>query len=117
MSDSFPFGVFPYVAVRPSVVGVGGRAFAPRARRSPRGRRSSSRSGAVLGSVPWHYAILASSPRILALRPPRAVGRAPRRPVAARAILEVAGLALGVWAMVAILPSSCGGAAARGSGS
>jgi nitrate reductase gamma subunit len=103
VSDSFLFGVFPYVAVAIFVVGVAWRARTARGSFTSRSSEFLEKKALFWGSVPWHYAILAIlAAHLLALVFARAWGALlgdPTRLV----ILEVAGLALGIWATVAIL--------------
>jgi nitrate reductase gamma subunit len=102
VSDSFLFGVLPYVAVATFVVGVAWRARAARASFGARSSEFLEKRALFWGSVPWHYAILAIlAAHALALVFPGAWGALLGHPTRL-AILEVSGLALGLWATVAI---------------
>ena len=101
MNDLFLFGVFPYAALAVAGVGVAARYRAP----STLGTRSSEfleKKVLFWGSVPWHYAILAilAAHLFAAVAPGAwsALLSGPRRLVA----LEVAGVALGLWATFAV---------------
>jgi NNP family nitrate/nitrite transporter-like MFS transporter len=102
VSDSFLFGVFPYVAV---AVAIGGLAWRYRALRSTIGARSSQLlEGRALfwGSVPWHLAILAVlAAHALAAVAPMAFARLLGSPVRLW-IVEITGLALGALAVAGI---------------
>jgi NNP family nitrate/nitrite transporter-like MFS transporter len=101
MNDLFLFGVFPYAALAIAGVGVAARQRMP----ATLGTRSSEfleKRVLFWGSVPWHYAILSIlAAHLLAAVAPRAwaglVGD-PSRLVA----LEIAGVALGLWATFAV---------------
>lgn len=101
MSEGFLFGIFPYVALAAAVVGVAWR-------RRAAAPSFTSRSSEVLekrllfwGSVPWHYAVLAVlAAHLVATAAPGAWGAVLGDPVRLVA-LEVAGMALGLWATLA----------------
>jgi nitrate reductase gamma subunit len=102
VTDSFLFGVFPYVAAATFVVGVGWRAHAASASFTSRSSEFLEKKVLFWGSVPWHFAILAIlAAHLLALAFPRAWGALLGDP-ARLAVLEVAGLALGLWATFAM---------------
>jgi NNP family nitrate/nitrite transporter-like MFS transporter len=101
MNELFLFGVFPYAAFAVAGVGVAARLRTP----STLGTRSSEfleKKVLFWGSVPWHYAILAIlAAHLAAAVAPRAWGALladPRRLV----VLEIAGVALGIWATFAV---------------
>jgi nitrate reductase gamma subunit len=103
MSDSFLLGTFPYVALAIFVVGVAWRARAARASFGSRSSEFLEKRALFWGSVPWHYAILAIlAAHALAFVFTRAWGTLLGDPVRL-VVLEVAGLALGIWATVAVL--------------
>jgi nitrate reductase gamma subunit len=103
VSDSFLFGVFPYVAAATFVVGVAWRARAASASFTSRSSEFLEKKALFWGSVPWHYAILAIlAAHLLALVFTRAWGRLLGDP-ARLVVLEVIGLALGIWATLAIV--------------
>jgi nitrate reductase gamma subunit len=102
VSDSFLFGVFPYVAIATFVVGVAWRARAASASFTSRSSEFLEKKALFWGSVPWHYAILAILlAHLLALVMPGVWGALLGDPLRL-AIAEVAGLALGLWATFAI---------------
>jgi nitrate reductase gamma subunit len=102
MSDSFLFGVFPYVAAATAVVGIAWRARAASASFTSRSSEFLEKKALFWGSVPWHYAILAIlAAHLLALVMPGAWGALLGDPLRL-AVAEVAGLALGLWATLAI---------------
>jgi MFS transporter, NNP family, nitrate/nitrite transporter len=101
MNESFLFGVFPYAALALAGAGIAARQRAP----STLGTRSSEfleKRVLFWGSVPWHYAILSIlGAHFLAAIAPGAWGSLlgdPRRLV----VLEIAGIALGLWATFAV---------------
>jgi nitrate reductase gamma subunit len=102
MSDSFLFGVFPYVAVAVFAVGTAWRARAASASFTSRSSEFLEKRALFWGSVPWHHAILAIlAAHFLAFAMPGAWGLLLGDPVRL-AVLEVAGLALGLWATLAM---------------
>jgi MFS transporter, NNP family, nitrate/nitrite transporter len=101
MNELFLFGVFPYAALAIAGVGVAARYRTP----ATLGTRSSEfleKRVLFWGSVPWHYAILAIlAAHLFAAVAPGAWGSLladPRRLV----VLEIAGVALGIWATFAV---------------
>jgi respiratory nitrate reductase gamma subunit len=101
MNELFLFGVFPYAALAVAGVGVAARYRNP----ATLGTRSSEfleKRVLFWGSVPWHYAILAIlAAHLFAAVAPGAWGSLladPRRLV----VLEIAGVALGIWATFAV---------------
>lgn len=99
MTDLFLFGVFPYVAVAVFVVGIGWRFRAAKAGIGTRSSQSLEDRLLFWASVPWHYAILLIlAAHLAAVVFPGTWGAllgAPTR----LAVLEVTGIALGLWAL------------------
>jgi NNP family nitrate/nitrite transporter-like MFS transporter len=100
MNESFLFGVYPYAAFAVAAVGVATRSRAP----ATLGTRSSGfleKRALFWGSVPWHYAIFAIlGAHFLAAAAPRAWGALVADP-GRLVVLEIAGVALGIWATFA----------------
>jgi NNP family nitrate/nitrite transporter-like MFS transporter len=100
MNELFLFGVFPYAAFAVAGVGVAARHRAP----GTMGTRSSEfleKKALFWGSVPWHYAILAIlAAHLVAAIAPGAWGSVLSSPTRL-VVLEIAGIALGLWATFA----------------
>jgi nitrate reductase gamma subunit len=91
------------VAFTAFVVGVGWRSRAASASFTSRSSEFLEKKALFWGSVPWHYAILSVlAAHFLAFVFPGAWGALLGDPTRL-AVLEVAGLALGIWATVGIL--------------
>jgi nitrate reductase gamma subunit len=102
VSDPFLFGVFPYVAAAIAVVGVAWRSRAASASFTSRSSEFLEKKALFWGSVPWHYAILAIlAAHLGGLLVPGVFGAVLGSP-ARLAVIEIAGLALGLWATLAI---------------
>jgi nitrate reductase gamma subunit len=103
MTDSFLFGVFPYVAVAVAVVGVAWRARAANASFTSRSSEFLEKKALFWASVPWHYAILAIlAAHLVGLVAPGPWGALLGDPLRL-AVLEVVGIALGLWATLAMV--------------
>jgi nitrate reductase gamma subunit len=102
MTDLFLFGVFPYIAVAIFVVGIAWRFRAAKATIGTRSSQSLEDRLLFWASVPWHYAILiilaAHLGAVLFPGAFAALLGAPGR----LAVLEVTGIALGLWALVSV---------------
>jgi MFS transporter, NNP family, nitrate/nitrite transporter len=101
MTELFMFGVFPYAAVAIAAVGVAARRHASPAVLGTRSSEFLEKRALFWGSVPWHYAILAIlAAHVIAAVAPGAWGALLADPVRLVA-LEIAGIALGLWATLA----------------